>query len=112
ANPAHNCSQIDVDAVDAQAFPQFGGARRYRATLRAGDLLFIPAWWFHAFFHEGEFNSNVNFWWKPELPRMNPVAARQALIDIVARAGVGGGADSPDAALLARLDRAAVDSEG
>ncbi|HEV8247030.1 MAG TPA: cupin-like domain-containing protein, partial [Polyangiaceae bacterium] len=58
-NPAHNCSQIDVEAPDAARFPNFGEVEPWRAELEPGDLLFIPACWFHTFLHLGEFNSNI-----------------------------------------------------
>jgi lysine-specific demethylase 8 len=58
ANPAHNCSQLDIDEVPADI-------PRITARLEAGDLLFIPALWLHAFHHLGELNTNVNWWWKP-----------------------------------------------
>ncbi len=70
ANPALNCSALE-EVPD-------GGLE---ATLEHGDLLFIPAWWFHAFWHLGAFNANVNFWWKPAIPTTNAVAERQALIE-------------------------------
>jgi hypothetical protein len=79
-NPAHNCSAVDVEAPDPEKFPAFTGARALRAELTAGDLLFIPAWWSHTFFHRGEFNSNVNFWWKPEHPRDNAVSRREEML--------------------------------
>lgn len=85
-NPALNCSQIDVDEPDLARFPEFAGVEAVAARLQPGDLLFIPAWWCHAFTHLGAFNSNLNFWWKPEHPVMNEVAARQLLIDAVAAA--------------------------
>jgi lysine-specific demethylase 8 len=89
-NPAHNCSQVDVDAPDLGRFPDFAGASAMEATLEAGDLLFIPAWWFHAFLHLGDFNTNVNFWWKPEHVRPNPVATRQAELDRATEARTAG----------------------
>ncbi|HVR18103.1 MAG TPA: cupin-like domain-containing protein, partial [Polyangiaceae bacterium] len=61
--------------------PRVFAAAALRATLEAGDLLFIPAWWPHAFFHHGEFNANVNFWWTPDSPRDNAVSRRQAAIE-------------------------------
>ena len=70
ANPAVNCSSLS-------AIPAGG----LEATLEHGDLLFIPAWWFHAFWHLGSFNANVNFWWKPDSPTENPVSRRQEEID-------------------------------
>lgn len=88
-NPAHNCSAIDVEAPAPCHAEDLAAARAFHAELEAGDLLFIPAFWFHTFQHLGEFNSNVNFWWRPENPRWNPVAARQAVVDAVARADLG-----------------------
>lgn len=79
-NPAHNCSAVDVEAPDLTKFPAFAGARALRAELHAGDLLFIPAWWSHTFRHEGDFNTNVNFWWKPEHPPDNAVSRREAML--------------------------------
>ncbi len=79
-NPAHNCSQIDVEAVD-ERFANFRELDPWEGEIVAGDLLFIPAWWFHTFLHVGGFNSNVNFWWKPLLARPNSVAERQAEIE-------------------------------
>jgi hypothetical protein len=79
-NPAHNCSAVDVEAPDLARFPAFDGAQALRARLTAGDLLFIPAWWSHTFLHHGDFNANVNFWWKPERPRDNATSRREAAL--------------------------------
>jgi lysine-specific demethylase 8 len=101
-NPAHNCSSIDVEQSELpSAFQQ---ADAHEARLEAGDLLFIPAYWFHTFRHEGDFNANVNFWWKPERPRHSPVAARQAFLDAVARAKLDTKPNAPGAELLRALD--------
>ena len=81
SNPARNCSQIDVAAPDLARFPAFADAPALSARLGAGDLLFIPAWWLHAFDHLGDFNSNINFWWKPAVPVDNAVARHQAAIE-------------------------------
>jgi lysine-specific demethylase 8 len=77
-NPAHNCSAVDVEAPDLERYPLFSDATALFATLGAGDLLFIPAWWSHSFLHTGELNANVNFWWLPDHPRDNAVARREA----------------------------------
>lgn len=105
-NPAHNCCDIDVEAEELPS--GFTALEGYEARIEAGDLLFIPANWFHTFRHEGDFNSNVNFWWKPERPRSSPVAARQALLDAVARAGIDAKPGAPGAELLHALDAALV----
>jgi len=88
SNPAHNCSAVDVDAPDPARFPRFSEAAAWSASLEAGDLLFIPAWWPHAFFHQGEFNANVNFWWLPSEPRDSAVARRQTALDLASALGV------------------------
>ena len=106
-NPAHNCSRIDVERPDAALAADLAAAQGWHAELGPGDLLFIPAWWFHTFEHLGELNANVNFWWKPERPRWNVVAARQALVDAATAAPL----DLKDRAVataLAALDAIAV----
>ncbi len=85
-NPAHNCSAIDAEQPQSEFAEDFRATTAYHAELRAGDLLFIPAWWFHTFAHHGELNCNVNFWWRPERSTWNVVAARQALLDAAAEA--------------------------
>jgi lysine-specific demethylase 8 len=73
-NPATNCSRVDFAAPDA-----FPDVHAHVANLTPGDLLFIPAWWLHAFRHTGAFNANLNFWWKPDRARDNRVSRRDAL---------------------------------
>lgn len=106
-NPAYNCSEIDVEEADEQA--KLASANGLTATLKAGDLLFIPAWWFHTFFHLGEFNANINFWWKPERPALNQVAVRQGFLDAMLATGWNEKSASPaQAELLARVEQAIV----
>jgi hypothetical protein len=107
ANPAHNCSAIDVEDANGQFASDLAAATAFEAELHAGDLLFIPAWWFHTFLHLGEFNSNVNFWWRPSHSRWNAVAARQTLLDAAAEAKLDL-ADATTRATLNALDSAAV----
>jgi Cupin-like domain len=104
-NPAYNCSQIDVERPQPEFVADLRAARSWHAELAAGDLLFIPAWWFHTFTHHGEFNANVNFWWKPLRAPWNLVAARQALLDTAARATFTDRAQA--APILHTLDAAA-----
>lgn len=106
ANPAHNCSRIDVDHPDV-GLRVDASVQAWRAELDVGDLLFIPAWWLHTFEHVGDFNANVNYWWRPSRPPWNVVAARQAVVDAVAAAKL----DSRDpvvARMLGALDAAAL----
>ena len=38
---------VDIENPDTQQFPLFSSAERYEADLGPGDVLFIPALWFH-----------------------------------------------------------------
>lgn len=106
-NPAYNCSEIDVEDVAEKA--NLDQAHGVTATLKAGDLLFIPAWWFHTFLHHGEFNANINFWWKPMRPSLNQVAVRQGFLDAVMATGWNEkSASGTNAELLARVEQAIV----
>ena len=102
ANPAHNCSAIDVDDPP----PGFAELPALEATLEAGDALFIPAWWFHTFLHLGELNSNINYWWRPERPLANPTARRQDVLDLARATGVDPKTDA--GAVLRQLDALAI----
>ncbi|XP_006029824.1 tRNA wybutosine-synthesizing protein 5 isoform X1 [Alligator sinensis] len=54
---------LDVDNPDLEKYPLFLKARRYECYLEAGDVLFIPALWFHNVISE-EFGVGVNIFWK------------------------------------------------
>jgi hypothetical protein len=99
--PAHNCSRVDVECPDPERFPRFAQARCLEGELREGELLFLPAFWFHTFLHTGSFNANVNFWWRPESLRLNPVSQRWAWLRAL---GAALGEPSPDCAGPARAD--------
>ncbi|XP_030065848.1 tRNA wybutosine-synthesizing protein 5 isoform X2 [Microcaecilia unicolor] len=54
---------LDVDNPDLNKYPLFPKARRYECCLEAGDVLFIPALWFHNTIAE-EFGVAVNVFWR------------------------------------------------
>ncbi|XXT19048.1 cupin-like domain-containing protein [Sorangium sp. So ce429] len=55
-------SPIDVEQADARRYPLFAGARRHEVTLEPGEVLFIPAgWWHHV--RTLETSISINFWW-------------------------------------------------
>ena len=85
SNPAYNCCAVDIEAPNFATHPRFADACAETTVVETGDLLFIPVWWLHTFSHLDTFNSNVNFWWKPESARDNPVAQRQEHVDRVLR---------------------------
>ncbi|TWW80320.1 tRNA wybutosine-synthesizing protein 5 [Takifugu flavidus] len=73
---------------DLEQFPEFVKAKRYECVLEPGDLLFIPALWFHNTLAQ-QFGVGVNVFWR-HLPadsydkkdpygNKDPVAASRAL---------------------------------
>jgi hypothetical protein len=69
--------------VDLARFPRFADAECFTGVLEAGEMLFIPACWPHAFEHLGAINANVNFWWRPHWIELNPASLRQGLFDAI-----------------------------
>lgn len=58
-------SQIDMrEPVDYDKYPRFANATRYVIDMKAGELLFIPARWFHCVQSFGT-HLAVNFWFAP-----------------------------------------------
>ncbi|XP_076089323.1 tRNA wybutosine-synthesizing protein 5-like [Mytilus galloprovincialis] len=54
---------LDIDNPDLEKYPNFINATRYEGVLQAGDILFIPALWFHNVIAL-EFGIAVNVFWK------------------------------------------------
>lgn len=50
---------------DLRAYPRFDPSKGIRVDLRAGDVLYLPAYWWHQVESLGEENVNLNFWWLP-----------------------------------------------
>ena len=48
-------SVIDIDNPDLTEFPRFAEVTRYECFLEPGDVLFIPALWFHNVISIGQF---------------------------------------------------------
>ncbi|TKC90316.1 cupin-like domain-containing protein [Trinickia terrae] len=59
-------SHVDVDRPDLERYPDFARASPMRFTMEAGELLFLPAFWWHHVSAPGVAVS-VNFWWQPGL---------------------------------------------
>jgi hypothetical protein len=76
-----NFSRVNIDAPDLAKFPRFADAERFEVTLEPGDMLFVPAFWYHSFVHTGDINVNVNFWWTPPRIPHSPVSAREVFIE-------------------------------
>ncbi|KAL4217029.1 tRNA wybutosine-synthesizing protein 5 [Mactra antiquata] len=54
---------LDIDNIDEDKYPLFNKADRYEVYLEPGDVLFIPALWFHNVISL-EFGVAVNVFWK------------------------------------------------
>lgn len=54
---------MDIDNPDMDRFPLFSQAQRYECCLDPGDVLFIPALWFHNV-TSIDFGVAVNLFWK------------------------------------------------
>jgi len=59
-------SSVNVSDPDPEAFPRFLTATRWRTVLDPGDMLFIPAYWFHEV-RTVSTSISVNFWWRPPI---------------------------------------------
>ena len=67
---------VDVARPDLERYPEYAKARGYSATLTAGDVLFIPAFWWHHAVHLGTFNVSATRWFdepRATHPREPPV---------------------------------------
>ena len=53
---------VDPFRPDLRAFPLYGRASGLRTTLRVGDVLYIPAFWWHGFVHIGATNLSLTRW--------------------------------------------------
>ena len=63
-HPVVQGSQIaDTDSIDEGAFPNFQLVEVYEGILYPGDLLFIPAGWWHEV-KSLDVSMSINFWWK------------------------------------------------
>jgi hypothetical protein len=64
--------------LDRAKFPRFDPDAAVRIELEEGDILYIPAYWWHQVESLARENVNLNFWWFPSLFKqvLNP---RQAL---------------------------------
>lgn len=95
-------SRVDPFQPDLDRFPLYANVTRWHGVLETGDALFIPAYWYHAFRHEGEANINVNFWWVPDRQLVNGLTMREVFLAALSKelaAGTDGTLEEKVAAL-------------
>jgi hypothetical protein len=54
---------------DLSKFPRFDPSVGVRSELEEGDVLYIPAYWWHQVDSLGRENVNLNYWWLPRLSK-------------------------------------------
>ena len=62
--PHAHFGRPDADHPDLEAFPAFANASRVEVTVHAGEMLFIPAGWYHEVTSYGR-HVALNFWFEP-----------------------------------------------
>ena len=62
AHPLVGSSQVNISCPDLERHPRFAHARLREAVVGVGDVLYLPAWWWHQFEQPFEDAGNVNLW--------------------------------------------------
>jgi|AntAceMinimDraft_13_1070369.scaffolds.fasta_scaffold04671_3 hypothetical protein len=57
-------SKVDPTNIDFEKFPLARHAKLIKVTLNAGDLLFLPIYWWHAVVGGSEVTMSINLWCK------------------------------------------------
>lgn len=76
-------SGVDVADPDLEKFPEFARAEYWEALVLPGDLLFIPAFWWHQV-SAPDISVSVNYWWRADVRDCAcPSYFRQLYLDLV-----------------------------
>lgn len=100
-----NFSQVNILCPDETRFPGFRSASCLEAVIEEGDMLFIPSYWYHCFFHLGSLNINVNFWWQPERLLLHKTSFRAAFLALAESTATQGSKGSLNARPLSPENR-------
>ncbi|TAE58175.1 MAG: cupin-like domain-containing protein [Nostocales cyanobacterium] len=57
-------SQVKINDPDLNKFPKFASAKYTECTIEAGEMLFIPPFWWHQVYSLDQLNIAINFWWQ------------------------------------------------
>lgn len=72
----HNLSQLDPEQPDPARFPRFAEAEGWTGEVGPGDMLYLPAFWWHQV-RSLEMGVSVSVWWSPRPEQfMTPMARR------------------------------------
>lgn len=82
------CCDVDASHPDLQQHPLFARiCVRYEVTLEAGDVLFIPRFWYHEVNPVGNFSVSINYFCSTPLDQLR-WGARRALFSCLHRCGL------------------------
>lgn len=56
-------SQVDAEAPDLEAFPRFARTTAVEIVLEAGDVMYVPPFWWHQVRSEDPLNVSINWAW-------------------------------------------------
>ncbi len=62
-------SRVDPDGYDERQFPRFARAIPVEFSVEEGELLYLPAFWWHQVYSEGGVNVSLNFVWFASLAK-------------------------------------------
>lgn len=82
-SPVYNFCRIDTGDADLPTTLYERGISWQAGTLTAGDVLFLPAFWYHAFEHRGGLNINVNSWVDATDVVIGPAALRNEVATLL-----------------------------
>jgi hypothetical protein len=63
-SPASHVSFIDLEQSDFEKYPKFREACALAGVIEPGELLYLPAYWWHHV-RSLQISVSVNFWWPP-----------------------------------------------
>ncbi len=63
-------SQVDPEEPDLEAFPRFGRTTAVEIVVEAGELMYLPPFWWHQVRSEAELNVSINWAWFSDAPKL------------------------------------------
>ncbi len=61
-NGRYHVSRMDIDSPDLELFPRYRNAKPIECMLHAGEILYLPAFWWHQVYTI-DIAISLNFWW-------------------------------------------------
>jgi hypothetical protein len=63
-HPLAGSSQVNLTSPDLDRYPNFNNSRLREVIVGPGDILYLPAWWWHQFEQPFDDTAALNFWSK------------------------------------------------